>query len=117
MSKRQTPRGPEPAGDSLTERFRIERYGGRNWALYDADELVAVTLYKKGAVSVQERLEAAATAIDDLQRRIEDLQALRPLFRKQATPAPRLPQQLALLAAEGMGAYRITSPRRPAPRR
>jgi hypothetical protein len=37
----------------------IERYGGtRFWAVYDADELVCVTVYKKGAIAVKGRLDA-----------------------------------------------------------
>jgi len=42
---------------------RIERYGGRNWAVYldggvAGPELVAVCLYRRGAVSVQALLDA-----------------------------------------------------------
>ena len=39
------------------ERYRFERYGRRNWAVYDGEEMVAVTLYKKGASSVVKRLQ------------------------------------------------------------
>jgi hypothetical protein len=46
--------------------LRIERYGNtRHWAVYDAQGLVVVTLYKRGALEVQRRLAAqppAATA-------------------------------------------------------
>ena len=46
--------------------LRIERYGNsRFWALYDGQDLVVVTVYKRGAREVQRRLEAqppAATA-------------------------------------------------------
>ena len=36
----------------------FERYGGRHWAVYDGDNsLVAVTVYKKGAVEVVRRLK------------------------------------------------------------
>jgi len=38
--------------------FRIERYGRtRFWALYEAEELLCLTVYKKGAAAVKERLE------------------------------------------------------------
>jgi hypothetical protein len=38
---------------------RIERYAKtRFWAVYDGDELVCVTVYKKGAREVQHRLAA-----------------------------------------------------------
>jgi len=42
---------------------RIEKYGNRNWAVYlvlpgGELEIVAVTVYKKGAVSVQAMADA-----------------------------------------------------------
>ena len=39
--------------------LRIARYGNtRFWALYDGEELVVVTVYKRGALAVQQRLTA-----------------------------------------------------------
>ena len=39
--------------------LRIARYGNsRFWAVYDGQELVAVTVYKRGAQEVQRRLAA-----------------------------------------------------------
>jgi hypothetical protein len=35
---------------------RIERYGRRNWAVYDGDTLVCVCVDKKGAEEVVRRL-------------------------------------------------------------
>ncbi len=40
------------------ERYRTTRY----WAVYESGELVCVTVYKKGALSVKRRLEAARSA-------------------------------------------------------
>lgn len=40
--------------------YAIHRYH-RYWALYEKDELVCVTVYKKGAVAVKLRLEAGPT--------------------------------------------------------
>lgn len=37
--------------------MRIEPYGDRYFALYDGDELVCVTVYKKGAREVKRRIE------------------------------------------------------------
>jgi hypothetical protein len=76
-----------------------------------------VTVYRKGAQAILERLQADAGTIEDLQRQVAELATLTAHFREQATPPPRPPQQLPLLAAEDMGAYRITSPRRPTPSR
>ena len=37
----------------------ISRYGRRHWAVYLNNELVAVTVYKKGAVAVRNIIESA----------------------------------------------------------
>ena len=37
----------------------IEHYGERYFALYDGEDLVCVTVYKKGAQEVKRRLEMA----------------------------------------------------------
>jgi hypothetical protein len=43
--------------------LRIERYGtSRFWALYDGQDLVVVTVYKRGAREVQRRLAAQPPA-------------------------------------------------------
>jgi hypothetical protein len=43
--------------------LRIERYGNsRFWALYDGQDLVVVTVYKRGAREVQRRLAAQPQA-------------------------------------------------------
>ncbi len=41
--------------------LRIARYGNtRHWAVYDAQELVVVTVYRRGALEVLRRLQAQA---------------------------------------------------------
>ncbi len=43
--------------------LRIERYQkGRYWAIYKGEELVVVTLYKRGAQEVLQRLQACPGA-------------------------------------------------------
>jgi hypothetical protein len=37
----------------------IQPYGNRYYALYDGEDLVCVTVYKKGALEVKRRLETA----------------------------------------------------------
>lgn len=37
--------------------MEIEKYGSRFWAVWDGNELVCVTVYKKGAVEVVNRLD------------------------------------------------------------
>ena len=39
--------------------FFIQPYGNRYFALYEGDDLVCVTVYKKGALEVKRRLETA----------------------------------------------------------
>ncbi len=41
----------------MNTRIRIERYGTRNWAVYLDGELLAVTLYKRGALTIQSTFE------------------------------------------------------------
>jgi hypothetical protein len=133
MPKRQTSASAALPSSPTTPaeeggRFHIARYhASRHFALYDAHGLVTVTVYKKGAKAVQERLEADARTIKDLQRQVADLAAC---FHIQATPTPRPtlaesfnlqppwrpPRQLRLLA-EDLTAYRIIAPQRPVLRR
>lgn len=40
--------------------FLIQPYGNRYFALYDGEDLVCVTVYKKGAMEVKRRLETAS---------------------------------------------------------
>ena len=40
--------------------FSIQHYGNRYFALYEGEELVCVTVYKKGAMEVKKRLEMAS---------------------------------------------------------
>ena len=41
----------------LNARFRVEKYGYRSFAVYDKEQLVVVTVYKRGAIEVAKRLE------------------------------------------------------------
>jgi len=40
--------------------FLIQPYGNRYFALYDGEDLICVTVYKKGAMEVKRRLEVAS---------------------------------------------------------
>jgi len=44
--------------DGLLERFKIDKYSDRTFALYDGGNLVCVTAYRKGAEEVRRRLVA-----------------------------------------------------------
>ena len=37
--------------------FSVEKWDRRHWALLEGDDLVCVTVYKKGALEVKRRLE------------------------------------------------------------
>jgi len=45
--------------DERTNTLVIQPYGDRYYALYDGEDLVCVTVYKKGALEVKRRLEMA----------------------------------------------------------
>lgn len=36
--------------------IEVRRYGTKHWAVYEGGELLAVTVYKKGAEAIVERL-------------------------------------------------------------
>jgi hypothetical protein len=42
--------------EELLERFKIDKYSNRNFALYDGEDLVCVTAYRKGAEEVRRRM-------------------------------------------------------------
>ena len=42
--------------EGLLERFRVDKYGDRTFALYDGENLVCVTAYRKGAEEVRRRM-------------------------------------------------------------
>ena len=50
--------------------YTVERYrDSRFWALYDGGELVCVTVYKKGANAVKERLERLSGLLPSSEKR------------------------------------------------
>ena len=53
--------------DPASSHYRVARYPySRFYALYDGDELLAVTVYKKGAEAVRDRLQAQEASIAQL---------------------------------------------------
>lgn len=105
-------------------RYHVDHYGkSRNFAAYDGKNIIAVTLYRKGAEEITAQLKDRDRRIAALEGQLAALQQqttapLPPSSAELVTaPAWRPPQQLALIAAEDMTPYRITSPhrRRPAP--
>lgn len=112
------PHKPERAELQEQSRYRVEHYGkSRNFAAYEGQTIIAVTLYRKGAAEITARLE-------EKDRRIAALESqLAAVSQSQVSPVPSSaepvpappwtpPQQLAFIAAENMPAYRITSPQR-----
>src|SRR6516225_11951469 len=106
---------PERAQQS---RYRVDHYGkSRNFAAYERHTLIAVTLYRKGAAEITARLEEKDRRIAALESQlatISEAQVSPALPSAEPVPAPLWtpPKQLALIAAEDMPTYRITSPRR-----
>ena len=53
--------------DPASSHYRVARYpSSRFYALYDGDQLLAVTVYKKGAEAVRDRLQAQEARIAEL---------------------------------------------------
>jgi hypothetical protein len=79
-----------PADSTPPSRYQVTPYGkSRNFALYEGKNLLAVTLYKKGAETVQHELEARDTVIAEQAARIEQLMAAAmPPGPEHSAPAP-----------------------------
>jgi hypothetical protein len=107
---------PERAQQS---RYRVDHYGkSRNFAAYEGTTIIAVTLYRKGAAEITARLEEKDRSIAALESQLaaavsqSQVSSAPPSAEPVPAPTWTPPQQLALIAAEGMPAYRITAPRR-----
>ncbi len=57
--------------------YWIDKYTERFFAVYSDNELIAVTVYKKGAREIKERLEKLEAEIENLQAQLELYQFLR----------------------------------------
>ena len=112
---------PEYAQPQHERRYRVDHYGkSRNFAAYEGQTIIAVTLYRKGAAEITARLEEKDRRIAALESQLAAVSEsqVSPLPPAEPVTAPPWtpPRQLALIAAEDMPTYRITSPRRrPAP--
>src|SRR5215813_1240658 len=88
------PQRPRPARQRHDEpqqptppesRYRVEHYGKtRNFAAYEGQTLIAVTLYRKGAEEVTKRLT-------EKDRTIAELESQLAAMRQQITAPPALP--------------------------
>jgi hypothetical protein len=89
-------------------RYHVTRYGkSRNFALYEGKNLLAVTLYKKGAETVQHALEARDTVIAEQAARIEQLIAVAkpPEPEHSATAPTRFRDRVRHSQAEQLGFF------------
>jgi len=103
-------------------RYRVDHYGkSRNFAAYEGSAIIAVTLYRKGAAEITARLAEKDRSIAALESQLAAVSQsqvfpAQPSAEPVTAPTWTPPRQLALIAAEDMPVYRITSPRRrPAP--
>jgi hypothetical protein len=109
---------PDQAQPQEQHRYRVDHYGkSRNFAAYEGQTIIAVTLYRKGAAEIIARLEEKDGRIAALERQLATRSESQVFPRPSSTePVPGLPltppRQLALIAAEDMPTYHITSPRR-----
>jgi hypothetical protein len=89
-------------------RYHVAHYGkGRNFALYEDKNLLAVTVYKRGAEAVQRALEARDTVIAEQAARIEQLKAAAtPPGPAHSAPAPtRFRERVRHGQAEQLGFF------------
>jgi hypothetical protein len=99
-------------------RYRVDHYGkSRNFAAYEGQTIIAVTLYRKGAAEIMARLEEKDRRIAALESQLaavsqSQVSPALPSAEPVTAPTWTPPQQLAFIAAEDMPAYRITSPHR-----
>jgi hypothetical protein len=83
------PSSATPANSTPPGRYQVAHYGkSRNFALYEGKNLLAVTLYKKGAKTVQRELEARDTIIAEQAVQIEQLMAAATPPGEHSEPAP-----------------------------
>jgi hypothetical protein len=109
---------PERAHPQEQHRYRVDHYGtSRNFAAYEGQTIIAVTLYRKGAAEIIAQLAEKDARIAALESQLATRSESQ-VFPSPSSPEPvptppwTLPRQLALIAAEDMPTYRITSPRR-----
>jgi hypothetical protein len=108
----------ERAEPQEQHRYRVDHYGkSRNFAAYEGQTIIAVTLYRKGAAEITKRLAEKDRSIAALESQLATMlesQVFSVPSSAEPVPAPTWtpPRQLALIAAEDMPTYRITPPRR-----
>src|SRR5215470_10865929 len=97
-------------------RYRVDHYGkSRNFAAYEGQTIIAVTLYRKGAAEIIARLEEKDGRIAALERQLATKTASQVFpgpSSAEPVPAPPWtpPRQLDLIAAEDMQTYRLAAP-------
>ena len=108
----------QPERAQPQSRYRVDHYGkSRNFAAYEGQTLIAVTLYRKGAAEIIARLaekDGRIAALESQLATMSESQVFPGPSSAEPVPAPTWTplRQLTLIAAEDMPAYRITSPRR-----
>jgi hypothetical protein len=109
---------PERDEPQEQHRYRVDHYGkSRNFAAYEGQTIIAVTLYRKGAAEITARLAEKDRTIAALESQLAPMAESQvfpppPSAEPQTSPTWTPPRQLDLIAAEDMPAYRTTSPRR-----
>src|SRR5215510_444437 len=106
----------QPERAQPQSRYRVDHYGkSRNFAAYEGQTIIAVTLYRKGAAEITARLEEKDRRIATLESQLaavsqSQVSPAEPTAEEVPAPTWTPPRQLDLIAAEEMPAYRIISP-------
>ena len=104
---------PERAEPQEPHRYRVDHYGkSRNFAAYEGQTIIAVTLYRKGAAEITTRLaekDARIAALESQLATMAESQVFPGPSSAEPVPTPPWtpPRQLAFIAAEDMPTYRI----------
>ena len=99
---------PERAEPQEQSRYRVDHYGkSRNFAAYEGQTIIAVTLYRKGATEITKRLEDKDRSIAALESQLaamSESQVFPVPSSAEPVPVPPWtpPRQLDLIAAEDM---------------
>jgi hypothetical protein len=93
---------PQPEGvaqetatfyDTDASRYHIDHYGDRLWALYEGEDLVVVTAYRRGARAVLGKLQSLERQLAELRQLLADQATSTPLAAPEQPDHSHAPPQ------------------------
>jgi hypothetical protein len=108
----------QPERDQLQSRYRVDHYGkSRNFAAYEGQTLIAVTLYRKGAAEITARLaekDRRIAALESQLAAMSESQIFPVPSSAEPVPAPTWTPTVSFTLTDGKTIRRRT-PHHPAP--